>query len=468
MEDVGKIADLLGFFTTFSSHDLIMQVYTYELVKPGEIKNARIIDFKTTGQKKFVELRKQTVVGQDIAQYLELVHPEDRPHYEQHLKSIFSQDTKYSIAYRVYASHPHRITALERGKSYVSSNGLIVRVVNLSISIDSSLQIALSHIQKTKSLKHEKTVRYGLGQLIGRSKAMQTVYNNIIAASSTDVPVILYGESGTGKEVSARTLHELSPRVDHPFIPVNCGSVPHSLFESEFFGHKKGSFTGAVNDHRGFIEQARKGTLFLDEVGELPLDCQAKLLRAIEGQSFIPVGGTTAIRPDVRIVAATNRNLREEVLKGRFRKDLFYRLQIIPIALPPLKKRKEDISLLVEHFLKRMVHPDKQYESLPPKIRIMLEQYDWPGNIRELQNALYRYLAMGTLDLGDSQAEEDDSLASPQSQGRTLSQMMDEHEKKIILEHLKINQFHKDRTAKQLHIDRKTLFRKIQKYKLGQ
>ena len=235
--------------------------------------------------------------------------------------------------------------------------------------------------------------RYRFGKIIGKSPVMQEIYELILKAAACNVGVIVYGESGTGKELVAEAIHEMSDRKENPFVPVNAGAVPETLLESEFFGYKKGAFTGANTDKRGLLQSADKGTLFLDELGEIGPNLQAKLLRAIEGGGFTPVGGLEAETSDFRIIAATNQDLKQQVKKGLMREDFFYRIHIIPIHLPPLRERKEDIPLLIEHFMQN--HPvSKNIPKITVAVMEALTSYDWPGNVRELQNTLNRYVCL--------------------------------------------------------------------------
>ena len=263
--------------------------------------------------------------------------------------------------------------------------------------------------EQAESLTRENTrlrasiqERYRLGDLVGKSPPMQQVYETVIQAAATTVNVIVYGESGTGKELVARAIHNLSRRSAADFVPVNCGAIPEHLLESEFFGHRRGAFTGASADTHGYLDIANGGSLFLDEVAELSPDMQVKLLRAIEGGGYFPVGDNRARHSDFRVIAATNRNLRELVKSGRVREDFFFRIHIIPITLPPLRARREDIPLLVDHFLRQFAADGQETLRLPGKVMESLYTYDWPGNIRELQNVLRRYLAIKRLDFIDS------------------------------------------------------------------
>ncbi|MEW6439310.1 MAG: sigma 54-interacting transcriptional regulator [bacterium] len=317
--------------------------------------------------------------------------------------------------------------------------------------------------------------RYRMGEIIGKSPAMQEVYELVVSASSTDANVILYGESGTGKELVARAIHRMGRRSQKPFVPVNCAAVPENLLESEFFGYKKGAFTHAQSEKPGYLDMAHGGTLFLDEVGDLSLSLQAKLLRAIEGGGYLPVGGTAMKYSDFRVIAATNRNLLERVKKGDLREDFFYRIHVIPIELPPLKHRKEDIALLLEHFLK-MYADGKKIPSMPGHVIEAFLRYDWPGNVRELQNAVQRYLAVKRLEFTPSSILEprctwEDSRAraerSPGPHEAKLVQKVESAEKDAIQRALDLCQGKKGMAARALGVSRKTLFRKMKRLEIS-
>ena len=310
--------------------------------------------------------------------------------------------------------------------------------------------------------------RYQFGKIIGKSPVMQEIYELILKAAACNVGVIVYGESGTGKELVAEAIHEMSDRKENPFVPVNAGAVPESLLESEFFGYKKGAFTGANTDKRGLLQSADKGTLFLDELGEIGSNLQAKLLRAIEGRGFTPVGGLETETSDFRIIAATNQDLKQQVKKGLMREDFFYRIHIIPIHLPPLRERKEDIPLLIEHFMQN--HPvSKNIPKITVGVMEAMTSYDWPGNVRELQNALYRYVALGEVDfLGEQTMVSSGEITSFGDNTRhgkiALDQAVADYEKATILNALKNYDGHKTKTAAALGISRATLFNKMKKY----
>ena len=233
--------------------------------------------------------------------------------------------------------------------------------------------------------------------LIGRSPAMQRIFEMLPRVAAVPSNVLITGESGTGKELVARAIHKLSARKDKPFIVVNCGGIPPNLLESELFGYKTGAFTGATKEKPGLFALAHKGTIFLDEVGELPPELQVKLLRVVQEKSFLPLGATSEVKTDVRIISATNRDLEKEVLEGRFREDLFYRLNVISINLPPLRERREDIPLLVEHFLRKYAQKlGKNIEGISDFALKALMEYDFPGNVRELENIIERSVALET------------------------------------------------------------------------
>ncbi|MFZ0931631.1 MAG: sigma 54-interacting transcriptional regulator [Syntrophobacteraceae bacterium] len=309
--------------------------------------------------------------------------------------------------------------------------------------------------------------RYRFGKIIGKSPIMQEVYDIMLQAAGTNTSVIIYGESGTGKELVARAIHDLSRRRHKEFVPVNCGAIPQHLLESEFFGHRKGAYTGADADARGYLDQADGGTLFLDEVGELSLDMQVKLLRAIDGGNYSPLGDSRSRKSDFRLIAATNRNLKDMVKSGRMREDFFFRIDIVPIDLPPLRDRREDIPLLIDHFLRELTGAENP-PVLPGKILEALYKYEYPGNVREMQNILQRYLAIKRLDfLGRFDLEDGPMESDHVEKGMSLQQRVALYKKNVIEKCLTLQHWHRGRAATALGIDRKTLYTKMNVYGLS-
>ncbi len=316
--------------------------------------------------------------------------------------------------------------------------------------------------QENIHLKSSMKERYRFRDIIGKSPVMQGVYELILKASLTDNNVTILGESGTGKELVARAIHDLSTRHEKEFVTVNCGAIPENLLESEFFGHKKGSFTGAYSDKMGYLDIADQGTLFLDELGELSLNMQIKLLRAIDGKDYMPVGSNRSKKSDFRVIAATNRNLTELIKDGDMREDFFYRIHVIPIKLPPLRERQEDIPLLVDHFL-LLFAGNINRPSIPARVMDSMLNYDWPGNIRELQNVIRRYLSVGTWDF----MENAEGVQITEEKSRDITgKTLEEIEKDTIKKALELHRWNRTLASQSLGISRRALFRKIKKYGL--
>jgi two-component system response regulator AtoC len=341
------------------------------------------------------------------------------------------------------------------------------------------LQKLLSRVSAPCPLQHEaheleaKLEKEGhFGALWGRSPAMRHVYEQVMRVACTNVTVFVTGESGTGKEVVARTVHDLSRRRARPFLAVNCGAISPQLIESEIFGHEKGSFTGADRQHQGFFERASGGTLFLDEITEMPLDLQVKLLRVLETGTFMRVGSTTVQQTDVRLVAATNREPMEAVKAGRLREDLFYRLNVFPIALSPLRDRAEDIPLLAQHFLDQVSKREGQRKQFAPAALQRLQLYKWPGNVRELRNMVCRAYVMATDTLihdaclpGDPvQATGVSDKPAVPSLTIQVGTALAEIERRVTLATLEYLGNHKEKTAAALGISLKTLYNRLKEY----
>ncbi len=348
--------------------------------------------------------------------------------------------------------------------------------LEFTVAVAKQLGGVIHNLQKQQSLSAEnRELRDQLkveSELVGNSPGMREIERQIGLVANTNATCLIRGESGVGKELVARAIHYTSPRKDGPFVCLNCAALTETLLESELFCHEKGSFTGATEKKIGKFEAANHGTIFLDEIGEMNVGTQAKLLRILEGHPFERVGGSQPIRVDVRVVSATNSRLEEGVREGRFRRDLFFRLQVVEIRVPPLRDRKTDIPLLAEHFLQRFVRETgRKIRGFTPAALKKMEDYDWPGNVRELRNVVERAVALGVgpmLDAGDiwlsSLANSDPRLAVGEPPYEAVS--LEEIEKRHILKTLEHTDWNKSQAAGILQIERSTLDRKIKGYGL--
>ncbi|MFZ5862103.1 MAG: sigma-54-dependent transcriptional regulator [Nitrospirota bacterium] len=362
------------------------------------------------------------------------------------------------------------VRALREGLfDYITKPFLVDEVV-------AALQRALEFrrlVDENKSLKRQLQTKYHYDRFLGHSEAMARVFSLIERVAETDSTVLILGESGTGKELVARTIHFNGPRADKPLIPVNCGAIPDSLLESELFGHERGAFTGAHATRIGRFELAHGGTIFLDEIGDMSQTLQVKLLRVLQERCFERVGGTKTIQVDVRVLAATNRDLEQAVREGRFREDLYYRLNVIPIIIPPLRDRTEDIPLLFEHFLESFnAQKHKAVSGIAPEAMRRLVTYAWPGNVRELENLVERLVILkgqGLLTLEDlpDKVVRGDSPAVPvvvfPADGVDLNRLVEAFEEDLIQRALKAAGGVKNRAAQLLRLNRTTLVEKMKK-----
>jgi two-component system response regulator AtoC len=328
-----------------------------------------------------------------------------------------------------------------------------------------------SLIEENRYLRSEILKEYGFGEIIGNTRVMHDIFEVIKKVANSRATVLVQGESGTGKELAARAIHYNSSRANAPFIKVNCAALPESLLESELFGHEKGAFTGAVTRRPGRFELAHRGTLLLDEVSEIPLGLQAKLLRVLQELEFERVGGTRPIKVDVRIVATTNRNLDEEIEAKRFREDLFFRLNVIPITLPPLRERLDDVPLLAQHFVERYCRENNRApKRLVPEALDLMRRYGWPGNVRELQNVTERAVVLDAdevirpehLALRPGGSEDSDADEIVDAVGITVAEM----ERRLILKTLRALGGNRGRTAEMLQISVRTLRNKLNQYRM--
>ena len=328
--------------------------------------------------------------------------------------------------------------------------------------------------REIRNLQDELSEVYRFNRIITNDPAMLALCESISRIAPSNASVVIHGESGVGKELLAASLHYSSPRAQHPFVKVNCGAIPEGLLESEFFGHEKGAFTGAVTRRTGRFEHADGGTLFLDEIGELPLALQVKLLRVIQDREFERVGGEKTLKVDVRLVAATNRNLEEMVAAGTFRQDLFYRLNVVSLSVPPLRQRPADIPLLASHFLRKFTaEHGRDIDDFDDHALAVMQRYAWPGNVRELSNAVERAVVMSSgnmifaEDLPQSVVEANRQVpAETDSSQKTLKEQVRDFEARVIQQALERNQDNRSRTANELGISRRALLYKLHELNL--
>lgn len=375
------------------------------------------------------------------------------------------------IMITAFASHESAIEAMKLGAyDYITKP---FKIDEIKLVIKKSLDKNVLEKENTR-LKKELDTKYGFENFIGSSNSIQQIFSLINRVSELNVNVLISGESGTGKELVARAVHYSGSRKDGPFIPVNCGAIPETLIESEFFGHSKGAFTGATRDKKGLFEEANGGTIFLDEIGDLPIHLQVKLLRVLEEKKVRPLGKTESVSIDVRIISATNKNLEQEIMDNKFREDLFYRLNVIKVAMPPLRERKDDIPMLALHFLHKFAtEMDKKITGISNEALEELEKYHYPGNIRELENIIARCVALET-----NEIIKKDSLPKLNTEGDyidltdtlnakdSIDLVLGDVEKQIIENALKSSRGNKSETAKMLGITLRSLRYRLAKHRI--
>ncbi len=380
------------------------------------------------------------------------------------------------IMMTAYASADTAIKAMKEGAyDYITKP---FKIDEIKLIIQNALE--KKHLQKENLLlKQVVRDRYHFENIIGQSSKMLELYDLLEKVAPTKTNILITGESGTGKELVAKAIHYNSPRKDKPFVTLNCGAIPESLIESELFGHMRGAFTDAISTKKGLFEVADEGTIFLDEISELPLMMQVKLLRVLQDGEFKRVGGTEDIRVDVRIISATNKNLEEAVREKQFREDLFYRLNVIQVKIPSLRERKEDIPLLTSHFLKRYSEElGKQISQISPEALRVLVQYDYPGNVRELQNIIERAMALETsqeLTAQNLSSYIEEQLPSKKrpldleipSEGVDLEKIVEDVERTLLLKALDRTKGIKKKAAELLHINFRSMRYRLEKYGLN-
>jgi len=376
------------------------------------------------------------------------------------------------ILISAYGSVLMAVEALKKGAFYFFEKPIFDKLERFFIIIRQALKTQEME-REIDSLRKEVTEKYSFPNIVGHHPKMQEIFEIINRVAETDATVLIQGESGTGKDLIAKTIHYNSLRKEKPLVTVNCGALTESLLTSELFGHRKGAFTGAVKDTIGRFQAADGGTLVLDEIGEIPVNLQKTLLRVIEEKEFEKVGDSQSTKVDVRIISTTNRNLREEVSKGSFREDLFYRLSIVPITIPPLRERPSDIPLLADYFLKKF-QKGKVSIRIEPEVTEQLKTFSWSGNVRELANIIQQmtvFCRRNTISIDDLPPHLflKEGLEQKKSSGKVqLAKMVSELERKWIVTKLKECDWNQEKTAKLLGITRKMLANRINKYNIKQ
>jgi two-component system NtrC family response regulator len=375
------------------------------------------------------------------------------------------------ILMTAYGSVSLAVEALKNGAFYFFEKPVFNKLDQFLAIIRQALKTKALE-KELATLRREVGKKYAFPNVIGSHPSMQSLFEVMGRVAQTDKPVLIEGESGTGKDLLARTIHFNSLRKDQPLVAVNCGALTETLFTSELFGHTRGAFTGAVKDAVGRFQAAEKGTLILEEIGEISIHLQKSLLRVLEEKEFEKVGSNRPIKMEARIVSTTNRRLREEVAKGHFREDLFYRVSVVPLTIPPLRERASDIPLLVQHFLKKFQEGEKPYRIDPETLK-KLQEYPWPGNVRELANVVQHMMVfcqdnrITTQELPAHLSDQSQKGEDRPVGGKVpLIKMVSELERKWILLKLKETGWNKEQTAKLLGLTRKMLLNRLEKYKV--
>ena len=388
-----------------------------------------------------------------------MTHPDDLPRMRRTIYESILKHESYQVMYRVILAGGVTKWIWDQGEGIFDPDGSLSYLEGLMMDITEQKYRELKLREENRQFVASSSKLFGLGGLVGQSEGMRHVYELILNAAKTDTNIIIYGETGSGKDIAARAIHALSGRKGS-YIPVNCGAIPETLIESEFFGHVKGAFTGAATNKEGYVAAADGGTLFLDEIGELPLHLQVKLLRTLENKSYTAVGSNTPRTSSFRLIAATNQDLNNLVKEKKMRADFYYRVHVLAITIPPLRERPGDIPLLTAAWQEKR---GRQID-IPLHVRLAMENYDWPGNVRELHNFLDRYAAFGDAalnSLGDAVRPSISMLLPEFNAGIRLAEAVRELEEKLILQTLDHCRWNKTQAAETLGLTLRTLQRKM-------
>ena len=430
-------------------------------------KYSYVLEFVSRGSIELLGFTPDQLVTQKVNTIERMTHPEDLDRLRMEVHDAILECRPYKVMYRLTSSNGEMKWIWDQGEPVFDENGtpLLLEGIIMDVSVQKMREITLQ--EENERLRSTVNGGCGLGELVGMSLAMQEVYKLILKAAQSDTNVVIFGETGTGKDLVARTIHDMGGRAGK-FVPVNCGAIPEQLLESEFFGHKKGAFSGAHDSRHGYLAAADGGTLFLDELGELNLSLQVKLLRAIESKQYVPVGDTVPRRSDFRIITATHRDLKEMVRQKTMRADFFYRIHVLSIHLPALRDRPEDIPPLIDKFLARCSERGQKTVTMPASVRTAMMKYDWPGNIRELHNVLDRFVTFGEVNFSDcrlgGQAQPQAVQTQEPREAETLGQAVGRLEKSMIVRALEQCRWHKGETARALGLNLRTLQRKVKQY----
>ncbi len=423
-----------------------------------------MVEYVSEGCRQLFGLEPQAIIGRPLEALKALIYPDDLGLLVEKVSRAVATKEPVQFEYRIVSAAGEKKWVFDKTEVFQTnpSGPLSLEGYMAEFTIYKEMEERL--VSENTLLRSTIRDRYKFHDILGNCRAMQDVYELIVKAAVTEDSVFISGESGTGKELVAKAIHRAGKRKDGPFVAVNCAAIPENLIEAEFFGTSRGAFTGANADKKGYLETADRGTLFLDEIGDISPSLQVKLLRAIEGGGFSPVGSRRIVHPDVRIIAASNKDLEQMVASGAMRQDFFFRIHVIPITLPPLRERGDDILILINVFLK-LYSPTESITTLTRDDLETLRSYHWPGNVRELQNVLKRYIALRNLNFLKKSVKRQN--ARPEVSESTITgdqgfkEALGQVEKDLILKMLNQAHWNRTKTASLLGVSRKTLFRKM-------